>query len=78
MKRYIYTLCLVMASLVLYTSCLGSNDDPEVTFYNDTAITTFKLTTVNRYIHTTTSAGKDSVYKSTLSKIPVFHIDHYQ
>ena len=67
-----------MASLVLYTSCLGSNDDPEVTFYNDTAITTFKLTTVNRYIHTTTSAGKDSVYKSTLSKMPVFHIDHYQ
>lgn len=78
MKRYIYTLCLVMASLVLYTSCLGSNDDPEVTFYDDTAITTFKLTTVNRYIHTTTSAGKDSVYKSTCSKMPVFHIDHYQ
>lgn len=78
MKRYIYTLCLVMASLALYTSCLGSDDDSDVTFYNDTAITSFKLTAVNRFIHTTSSAGTDSVYKSALSKLPVFYIDQYQ
>lgn len=31
------------------------------------AVTSFTLGTLNRYLHTTTSAGKDTVYKSTYS-----------
>ncbi|MBQ9216294.1 MAG: hypothetical protein IJ159_06025 [Prevotella sp.] len=78
MKRYIYTLCLLMVGAVLMTSCLSSDDDTNTEYYKDTAITAFSLTTVNQYIHTTTTAGKDSTYKKTLSSIPVFTIDQYQ
>lgn len=61
----------------LITSCLGSDSyDTEV--YKDTAITAFSLSTVNQTIHTTTSAGKDSTYKKTVSSLPVFTIDQYQ
>jgi len=59
---------------VLYTSCMG-DDSNSSTVYDDMAITAFKLTTVNRYLHTTTKAGKDSVYKKTLSNPVNFIID---
>ena len=61
MKRYIEALCLLTVSLILNTSCLGSNDDSNTEYSNDTAIKTFSLTTVNRYVHTTSKSGKDSV-----------------
>ena len=79
MKRYIYTLCLMTMTLIGLSSCLGDSNSSDVTVYDDTAITAVSLTTVNRYIHKTTSAGKDTVYKSTLavSNYP-FAIDHYQ
>ena len=38
MKRYIYVLCVVLSSMLLYTSCLGSNDSTEITVYDDMAI----------------------------------------
>ena len=78
MKRYIYTLCLLVLGTTLITSCLSSDDDNETTTYKDTAITAFSLSTVNQTIHTTTSAGKDSTYTKTVSSLPVFTIDHYQ
>lgn len=77
MKRYIHTLCLVLSSVVLYTSCLNASDS-EVTVYDDMAITGFSLATVNRYIHTTSKSGTDSVYKKTLSTMPTFTIDQNQ
>ena len=46
-------------------------------YNNDTAITAFSLTTVNRYIHTTSSSGADSVYKKALSTPVSFNIDQY-
>lgn len=47
------------------TSCLG--DDQEYTYYDDVAITSFKLGALNLYRHTLSSTGADSTYKRTLS-----------
>ena len=77
MKRYFHALLVMLGSVLMYTSCLGSNDD-DATYYNDTSISAFSLTTVNRYIHTTSKSGTDSVYKTTLSSLPLFTIDHYR
>ena len=78
MKRYIYVLCVVLSSMLLYTSCLGSNDSTEITVYDDMAITGFSLATVNRYLHTTTKSGKDSIYKKVMTVRPTFTIDQTQ
>ena len=56
--------CGLLAAGLLLTSCLKSDDDDVVT-YDDTSIMTFTLGTLNRYLHTTSSAGTDSVYKTT-------------
>ena len=77
MKRYLYTLCFMLASMVLYTSCLKSDSDNNTEYYHNTAFMTFSLSTVNRYVHTTSKSGKDSVYKKALSNPAVFTIDHY-
>ena len=78
MKRYISTLCMMLAGALLMTSCLKDENDDTTQYYNNTAITQFKLSCVNRYVHTTTSAGADSVYKKTLSDPVVFTIDQAQ
>ena len=66
-----------MMGALLMTSCLNSDDSSDINYYNDTAITTFSLTTVNRYIHTTSKSGKDSIYKKALTNPVTFYIDHY-
>lgn len=78
MKRYISTLCTMLVCALLVTSCLKDDNDNNTQYYNDTAIVTFKLATVNRYVHTTSSTGADSVYKKTLSDPVVFTIDQAQ
>ncbi len=65
MKRILLPFALLLAALCVCTSCLKSDKDSEVTYYNDTAITGFTLGTVNRYLHTTSKSGADSVYKAT-------------
>lgn len=77
MNKYITALCALITGTMLLSSCLGSGDD-DVTYYNDTAITGFTLSTVNRYIHATTTSGKDSVYKRTLTNPVTFSIDQYK
>ena len=77
MNKYITALCALITGTMLLSSCLGSGDD-DVTYYNDTAITGFTLSTVNRYVHATTTSGKDSVYKRTLSNPVTFSIDQYK
>ena len=66
-------------SVLTFSSCLSDNED-KTTTYDDTAVTAFSLSTVNRYLHTTTSDGKnDSIYKSTYSPSGVkFYIDQLQ
>ena len=77
MNKHISALFALILGALLMTSCLGSDSDSDVIYYNNTAITAFSLTTVNRYIHTTTKSGKDSVYKKALSNPVTFYIDHY-
>ena len=69
---------MMLAGALLMTSCLKDENDDTTQYYNNTAITQFKLSCVNRYVHTTTSAGADSVYKKTLSDPVVFTIDQAQ
>jgi len=77
MNKHIFALFALMMGALLMTSCLNSDSDSDINYYNDTAITAFSLTTVNRYIHTTSKSGKDSVYKKTLSNPVTFFIDQY-
>ena len=66
-----------MASAVAsLSSCLKDNEE-EVRYYNDTAVTSFAITTVNKYTHTIAKDGvTDSVYKSSYdAKHHSFYID---
>lgn len=65
MKRILHTFCGMFILSLALTSCLGGDDD--TTTYDDMVIKTFTLGTLNRYLHTTTSDGRDSVYKTTYS-----------
>lgn len=64
MRKIFQVLCGWVMTVCLMTSCLGSNNS-ETTVYDDVAVTAFTLGTLNRYLHTTSSAGADSVYKTT-------------
>lgn len=76
-KRYIYMLCLMLSAALCLTSCLKDDDDNSSILYDDMAVSTFQLTSVNRTIHTTSSTGADSTYQVTLTSnsLPVFTID---
>ena len=60
------TLCgwiaILLMTALFCSSCLKDDDDNNVTYYSDTAITAFALSSFNRTVHTTTAAGKDSTY----------------
>lgn len=64
MRSFFRALWATLTIVFVLTSCLSS-DDSEVTTYDDMAITGFTLGTLNRYLHTTSKSGEDSVYKST-------------
>lgn len=65
--KLIRTLYLLMATLLLTASC-NDTDSNSVILYNDAAITSFSLGTVNRYVN-----GKKTTLKGTDYK---FYIDH--
>ena len=77
MNKHISALFALIVGALMMTSCLKSDDKSEIIYNQDTAITDFSLTTVNRYIHTTSKSGKDSVYKKVVSSPVMFDIDHY-
>lgn len=52
----------MLTAVLLMASCLNSKDS-DSTLNDDTAITGFTLGTLNRYLHTTSSTGADSIYK---------------
>lgn len=64
MRKFFSPLCVLIATAFLFSACLSSDEE---TTYSDTAITSFTLGTLNRYVHTTSSTGTDSVYKATLT-----------
>ncbi|MBO4315266.1 MAG: hypothetical protein J5867_04795 [Prevotella sp.] len=78
MKSKITVFAVLFLSVFVLASCL-KNESDEVVYYDDTAITSFYVGTLNRYVHTTSSTGEDSVYKTTLdcSKYK-FYIDQYK
>lgn len=75
MKRYIHALCAALTCVVLYTSCMNSDDNNSAVVYDDMAITGFRLTSINRLVHSTTKAGKDTVIKKTLANPVPFTIN---
>lgn len=82
MKRFLYTLCITIVSSWGLLSCLGDSATTEYTVYDDTAITHMEILAVNRYIHKTTAAGNDTVYKTTMTSsskaLPAFTIDQVE
>ena len=58
---------MMLISVIIMASCISSNSNSETTLYDDAAITAFTLGTLNRYLHTTSSTGGDSIYKTTLT-----------
>ena len=79
MKKKLYTIAVLLAFAIAVTSCLGSSNDADIMVYDDTAMSSFSFSAVNRYIHTTSKSGGDSLYllKLTVTNYP-FTIDHYQ
>ena len=75
MKKYIHVLCAALTCVVLYTSCMNSDDNSSAVVYDDMAITGFRLTSINRLVHSTTKAGKDTVIKKTLANPVPFTIN---
>ena len=69
----------MVAAVLLLTSCLNS-DEIETTVYSDMAISTFTLGTLNRYLHTSSSTGTDSVYSVTYAaggyKMNIDQLEH--
>jgi len=62
MKRILLPFVIFFSAVFLCASCLDDADDAEFIFTDDTAVSGFTLGTLNRYLHTTSSDGKDSVY----------------
>ena len=66
MSRLFLRFLAVMAAVATMASCLKDNDD-ETSYTNDAAITQFTLGTLNRYTHSQTTAGNDTIIKSTIT-----------
>ena len=66
MSRLFLRFLAVMAAVAMMTACLKDNDD-ETSYTNDAAITQFTLGTLKRYTHSQTSAGNDTIIKSTVT-----------
>ena len=65
MRKLLLASGVVLTVMLTMSSCLKSDD--EVTTYDDVAVTSATLGTLNRYLTTTTSAGEDSIYKVTFT-----------
>ena len=75
MKRFLYTLCVILVGSSFLSSCF-KDEEKNVTIYNETTITGLQLTAVNRKVHGVTSTGKDTVYLTKLTSFPSFTVDH--
>lgn len=75
MTKKLLALVLMATAVLSFSSCLNSDED-EITYYDDTAVTAFSVSTIYRYVHTTGSTGADSTYKVTQSTTAYpFYID---
>jgi len=62
MKKIFLASWVMLVAVLLLPSCLKSDDD-DVSLYDDVAVTSFSLGTLNRYVTTTLSTGSDTTYK---------------
>lgn len=68
MKKIIYMFAVLATAVSVLSSCLKSDSDYSVTSYDDTAITAFTMSTLNRYTTiVSATTGRDSTIKTTLS-----------
>ncbi len=75
MERIIKISALLLFVTVFFGSCM-EDADVDVTYYSDTAITSFSVTNFNTYHKTYTSDGRDSIYmKKEDGKKYHFYID---
>ena len=65
MKRKFLAFVVLLAATLSLSSCLSSDDDTNVEYTHDTAITAFSLGSLDRY--TKTAAGKDTLLKSNVT-----------
>lgn len=65
MKSKFAAFAMLFVAVFTLGSCLNSDDD--FVYTDDSAITSFSVTTVKQYIHILSSTGADSVYTSTTS-----------
>lgn len=65
MNKRLLPLAVLFSTIWLLTSCL-KNDDADMDYPHDTAITAFSLGTLNRYQTTLSSKGVDSTYRTTV------------
>lgn len=79
MRKFLQAFYGMLVAVWVLTSCLGSSESSSTT-YNDVSIATFTLGSLNRYLHTTTKDGLDSVYKVVYSaanyKMAIDQIKH--
>ena len=62
MRRIFRPFVILLSALALTASCLSDDDQTNITYYSDTAVTSFSLGTLNRTMWTTSSEGEDSSY----------------
>lgn len=67
MKRILLPFVILFSVIFLCASCLDDSNDTEFIFADDTAISGFSLGTLNRYLHTTSSTGEDSIYRVSVT-----------
>ena len=79
MKHHIQHILFVIVASLTLSSCLGDNED-EIIYYDDAAITQFTLGNLNQYLQGKTFDGQDSTIVNTITgsdyKFTIDQINH--
>ncbi len=68
MKRKFFAFILLMTAGLSLSSCLGSDDDTNIEYTHDTAITAFSLGTLTRYYQgVSSSTGNDTTFSAEVA-----------
>ena len=68
MKRKFFAFILLLSAGLSLSSCLSSDDNYDVTYTHDTAITAFSLGTMKRYYQAkSTKTGNDTIYSAEVT-----------
>lgn len=67
MKRKFFAFILLASASLSLSSCLSTDDDTNIEYTHDTAITAFSLGTLTRNYMGKTSAGKDTIYSASVT-----------